>query len=137
MMEEEFYSTVKLASGEELIGKVCYLPDEDSLLIENPKIVQKLSKKRNGKQVEGFVLYDWLHSTYDNLFVIKMKHVITMTQLDEKIEMFYLSHINHYSVSNDEETSISIKANNFSKEMGYLGSVTKAKKFLEDIYKKS
>ena len=49
MMEEEFYSTIKLSSGEEIIGKVCYLPDEDSLLIENPMIVEKLSQKRNGR----------------------------------------------------------------------------------------
>ena len=137
MMEDEFYSSIKLTSGEELIAKVSYLPDEDCLLVENPKVVEKLSKRKNNKQVEGFILHDWLQSTYDNLFVIKMRDVITMTELDEKIELFYLSHIKHYATSNEDEASISIKANNFSKEMGYLGSVTKVKKFLEDIYKKS
>lgn len=137
MMEDEFYSSIKLTSGEELIAKVSYLPDEDCLLVENPKVVEKLSKRKNNAQVEGFILHDWLQSTYDNLFVIKMKDVITMTELDEKIELFYLSNIKHYNKTSEDETSVSIKANNFSKEMGYLGSVTKVKKFLEDIYKKS
>lgn len=137
MMEDEFYSSIKLTSGEELIAKVSYLPDEDCLLVENPKVVEKLSKRKNNTQVEGFILHDWLQSTYDNLFVIKMKDVITMTELDEKIELFYLSNIKHYNKTSEDETSVSIKANNFSKEMGYLGSVTKVKKFLEDIYKKS
>ena len=29
-MEEEFYATIKLVTGEELVSKVCYMPDEDS-----------------------------------------------------------------------------------------------------------
>jgi hypothetical protein len=45
MMEEEFFSTIKLSSGEEIVAKVCYLPDEDSLLVENPMLVEKLSQK--------------------------------------------------------------------------------------------
>ena len=45
MMEEEFYSTIKLTSGEELISKVCYLPEEDSLLLDNPMLVEKHIQK--------------------------------------------------------------------------------------------
>jgi len=136
MMEEEFYSTLKLTSGEEIIAKVCYLPDEDSLLVEHPMLVEKLTQKKNGNTVQGFVLKEWIHSTYDSLFVIKMEQVITMTELDKKIEIFYLKNLNN----SPEETlsnSINIKPNKFSKEMGYLGSVKETKKFLEEIYKKS
>ena len=133
-MEEEFFSTIKLSSGEEIIAKVCYLPDENSLLVE------KLSQKKNGKPVEGFILKDWIHSTYDSLFVIKMEQVITMTELDKRIESFYLNNLN--DDSNEEllselNNSINVKPNKFSKQMGYLGSVKETKRFLEEIYKKS
>jgi hypothetical protein len=140
MMEEEFFSTIKLSSGEEIIAKVCYLPDEDSLLVENPMLVEKLTQKKNGRSLEGFILKDWIHSTYDSLFVIKMEQVITMTELDKKIEIFYLNNLNNNSVeesSNESDNSINIKPNRFSKQMGYLGSVKETKKFLEEIYKKS
>lgn len=135
MMEEEFFTTIKLTSGEEIIAKVSYLPDEDSLLVENPMIVEKIIQKKNGKSVQGFVLKDWIHSTYDSLFVIRMEQVITMTELDKKIEVFYLNNLNN----NEEysEDTIDIKPKSFSKKMGYLGSVKETKKFLEDIYKKS
>ena len=133
MMEEEFFSTIKLSSGEEIVAKVCYLPDEDSLLVENPMLVEKLSQKKNGKSLNGFVLKDWIHSTYDALFVIKMEQVITMTELDKRIEVFYLNNLNN----KEENECISVNPNNFSKEMGYLGSVKQTKQFLEDIYKKS
>jgi hypothetical protein len=137
MMEEEFYSTIKLISGEELIAKVCYLPEEDSLLLESPMVVEKLLQKRSGKSIEGFILKDWLHSTYDSIFVIKMKQVITMTELDKRIESFYLNNLKGTTPEESIDDSISIKPKEFSKQMGYLGSVKETKEFLEDIYKRS
>lgn len=139
MMEEEFFSTIKLTSGEEIIAKVCYLPDEDSLLVENPMLVEKLSQKKNGKSFDGFVLKDWIHSTYDSLFVIKMEQVITMTELDKRIEIFYLNNLsdNPKDQSIESDDPIKVRPDKFSKQMGYLGSVKETKKFLEEIYKKS
>jgi hypothetical protein len=140
MMEEEFYSTLKLTSGEEIIAKVCYLPDEDSLLVEHPMLVEKLTQKKNGNTVQGFVLKEWINSTYETLFVIRMEQVVTMSELDKKIEVFYLNNLNDTpedESSNESEDPISIKPKKFSKQMGYLGSVKETKKFLEDIYKKS
>jgi hypothetical protein len=136
MMEEEFYSTLKLTSGEEIIAKVCYLPEEDSLLVEHPLLVEKLTQKKNGNTVQGFVLKEWISSTYESLFVIRMNQVVTMTELDKKIRTFYLNNLTDPDESESEDT-IDIKPKNFSKRMGYLGSVKEAKKFLEDIYKKS
>ena len=102
-------------------------------------LVEKLSQKRNGKPFDGFVLKNWINSTYDSLFVIRMEQVVTMTELDKRIEMFYLNNINdttEESYDSDEDSN-KVKPNNFSKQMGYLGSVKETKKFLEEIYKKS
>lgn len=135
MMEEEFYSTIKLTSGEEIIAKVCYLPEENSLLIENPKVVEKITHKKNGKSINGFTLKDWIISTYDTLFIIKMEQIITMTELDKKIEVFYLNNLN--TQVEEINNGIDINPKNFTKKMGYLGSVKETKKFLEDLYNKS
>lgn len=137
MMEEEFYSTLKLTSGEEIIAKVCYLPDEDSILVEHPMLVEKISQKKNGDTVKGFVLKEWIDSTYETLFVIRMNQVVTMSELDKKIEVFYLNNVNNKDEKYDTDDSVVIKPKNFSKRMGYLGSVKETKKFLEDIYKRS
>jgi hypothetical protein len=131
MMEEEFYSTIKLSSGEEIIAKVCYLPEEESILVENPKLVDSKNTNKNGKQVNGFILKDWINSTYDNMFVIKMNQIITMTELDERIQEYYLTNINKNYVPED---SINVKPNTFSNRMGYLGSVRETKKYLENIF---
>ncbi len=130
-MEEEFYSTLKLASGEEIVAKVCYLPDEDSLLVANPMLVEKVTKRKKGKDVSGFVLKEWIHSTYDDMFVIKMEHIVTMTELDKNIEEFYIN------VLENDDQGPDIKLERFSRRMGYLGSVKETKTFLEKIYKNS
>ena len=140
MMEEEFYSTIKLSSGEEIICKVCYLPNEDSLLIEDPRVVEKLSHKRNGRNHEGFILKDWINSTYENMFVIKMNQVITITELDKRIETFYLNTlrgVTYEGPDRESDDSVNVKVSKFSKQMGYLGSVKENKEFLEDIFKRS
>ena len=130
-MEEEFYSTLKLASGEEIVAKVCYLPDEDSLLVANPMLVEKVVKKRKGRSVGGFVLKEWINSTYDDMFVIKMEQIITMTELDKNIEEFYLN------ILETGEQGTDVKPEKFSRRMGYLGSVKETKMYLEKVYKSS
>ena len=93
-MEDEFYATIKLTSNEEIIAKVCYLTDEDCLLVEKPLLVTRANQKRNGRLVEGFSLSDWVVSSYEELFIIKMEQVVTLTELDERILLFYERHLN-------------------------------------------
>ena len=130
-MEEEFYATIKLVSGEELVSKVCYLTDEDSLLLEKPLLVDKVTQKKSGRVIEGFSLREWIASTYDDMFIIEMSQVMTISELDKRIEAYYVLSVN----SPDEFTPDS--KNNLSKEMGYLGSVEETKKKLESLFNKS
>lgn len=130
-MEDEFYSTIKLVTGEEIVAKVCYMEEEHSLLLENPKKVTEIKQRKNGETVEGFVLVDWIHSTYENMFVLPMERVLTMSELDKRIERYYLSIID----GNDEEDIGKVQPSKLNQRMGYLGSVKEMKKTLEKIYK--
>ena len=53
-MEEEFYATVKLISGEEIVSKVVYLEDEDKVLLENPLQVQAAKQRKGQLEISGF-----------------------------------------------------------------------------------
>ena len=127
-MEDEFYATIKLTSNEEIIAKVCYLTDEDCLLVEKPLLVTRANQKRNGRLVEGFSLSDWVVSSYEELFIIKMNQVVTVTESDERIVGFYERHL-----SDEQDSSVS----KMSKEMGYLGNVNDQKKKLEKLFNNS
>ena len=130
-MEEEFYATIKLVSGEEIVSKVCYMTDEDSLLLDNPLLVEKVSQKKLGRNIEGFSLKEWISSSYDDMFIIEMNSVVTISELDERILAYYIMNVN--KLNSDEESN----SNLLSKEMGYLGSVEDTKKKLESLFNKS
>tara|TARA_A100001234_G_scaffold209909_1_gene209198 strand:- start:228 stop:620 length:393 start_codon:yes stop_codon:yes gene_type:complete len=130
-MEEEFYSTIKLSTGEELVAKVCYLPEEDSLLVEKPMLVEALTQKKNGKRVEGFILKEWIRSSYDDMFIVKMEQIVTMSELDEKIKRFYLGNLDK-----DYQDENKIKPKKL-KNNGYVGSVEEVKNSLESLFKRS
>ena len=136
-MEPDFIATIKLTTGEELISKVSYMPDDDSLVLENPMSVTRIDQQKKNIRVNGFALTEWIHSTFDHMFVLPKQHVITMTEIeDKKISEFYTesvrrhtSEINHFRESYDPQS--------FTREMGHLGSVKNTKRFLEDLYKRS
>jgi hypothetical protein len=130
-MEEEFFAAIKLTTGEELIAKVCYMNEEDTLLVDNPMVVKKIVQKKGGLAIEGFHLKEWMTATYDNLFIIKMNQVVTITELDKKIEVFYLQHLQQ------DDNPIQNIEKGLTRQMGYLGSVQETKKLLENIYNNS
>ena len=136
-MEEEFIATIKLTTGEELISKVSYMPDDDSLVLENPMAVTGIDQQKKNVRVNGFALSEWIRSTFDNMFVLPKEHVITMTEVeDKKIQHFYNETVKRHIV---ELTSFkeASEPQQFTRSMGHLGSVNKTKTFLEDLYKRS
>lgn len=129
-MEEEFLATLKLLSGEEIVAKVCYVEDEDVLIIENPRIVVPVETKRNNMLVKGFTFESWMNATYDEMFIIKREHILTITELDSRIQKFY-----EKSLREDPQgDTLKVESKN---QNGYIASIKEARKSLEDIFKRS
>ena len=83
-MEEEFYATIKLVNGEEIVAKVSFMPDDDSLVLENPLEVVPVQQQRSQDvQINGFTLVEWIRSTFDQMFVLPRQQVLTMTETDK------------------------------------------------------
>ena len=136
-MEPDFIATIKLVTGEELLSKVSYMPDDDSLVLENPMEVTRIDQTKKNIRVAGFSLNEWIHSTFDHMFVLPKKHVLTMTEVEDKnIENFYNISVARHTV---ELTQFKESQNphQFTRDMGHLGSVNKTKQSLEDLYKRS
>lgn len=132
-MEEEFYATLKLLSGEEIIAKVCYFPDEDKILLDRPLQVETAKQKKGNLEVTGFSLKEWMTATFDEMFIIRRDHILTMTELDDTIQEFYEKSL--CKINNGK--NLAGVGNKLPRRAGYLGSIKEMKKSLEDIYKKS
>ena len=132
-MEEEFYATVKLLSGEELVAKVCYLPEEDKIMLEKPLMVENAKQKKGQVEVTGFALKEWISATFDQMFIIKRDHILTMSEIEGDIVEFYEKTLNRL----ESGKSLAGRGDKLSRGSGYLGSVKEMKKTLEDIFNKS
>ena len=128
MIEDDFYCTVKLKSGEEIFAKVAASEEEDRtmLLISHPIIVQELKSKMG---VVGYKIEPWLKTTTDDMFVIKLDDVLTMSESSD-IEMIMM--YQDYIRSSNKNTTNQHKLN---RRMGYIANINDAKEILEKIFK--
>ncbi len=132
-MEEEFYATIKLVSGEEIVSKVCYLPDEDKIMLDKPLVVENAKQRKGQLEVSGFSLKEWISATFDNMFIINRSHVMTITEIEGEIADFYEKTLNRLETGK----SLAGRGNKLPRGSGYLGSIKEMKKTLEDIFDKS
>lgn len=135
-MEDEFYATIKLISGEEVVAKVSYITEEKSIFLFQPMLVEMVKQRKHGQTVEGFHLVEWLHATYDDSFIIPMEKIITISELDKRIERYYINIIEGEEEETDEEPG-RVPSDQLTTRMGYLGSINETKKALENIFKRS
>ena len=130
MIEDDFYCTLKLKTGEEIFAKVAATEEDDRtlLLVTNPIIVSEI-KGRSG--VMGYKIEPWLKTTTEDMFIINMEDVLTMTESSD-IEMIsmYQSYCREYDKTRNNQSKI-------SRKMGYLSNVNDAKEILEKLFKNS
>ena len=130
MIEDDFYCTLKLKTGEEIFAKVAASEEEDKtlLIISNPIIVNEI-KGRTG--TVGYKLEPWLKTTTEDMFIINLEDVLTLSESsDIEMIMMYQSYIR----SNDKNRKSESKLN---RRMGYIANVNDAKEILENLYKNS
>lgn len=129
-MEEEFYSIIKLVSGEELFSLVSTDDnDGDPLLILQNPITIKMVESSQGIFIK---VKPWMELTPDNIFIVRPDKIITMTESkDEKLIEVYNNYI-------EEDDSIEVHTPSGktkpSRKMGYISSVEEARKSLENLY---
>ena len=76
MIEDDFYCTLKLKTGEELFAKVAASEEEGRtmLIVSNPIIVDEIKSKIG---VVGYKIEPWLKTTTEDMFIINLNDVLT------------------------------------------------------------
>ena len=128
MIEDDFYCTLKLKTGEEIFAKVAASEESDRtmLLVSHPIVVGEIKSKIG---VVGYKIEPWLKTTTDDMFILNMNDVLTMSESsDIEMIMMYQDYI---------RTANKPKGNNLTidRKMGRLGNVNDVKEILEKIFK--
>jgi len=128
-MGEEFYSIIKLISGEEIFALVSIDENDGDTLIILQCPVEIKTFHHHGNSVVK--VKPWIELSTDDLFVIRLDKVITMTESkDEKLIEIYTKYLED---DGTEDYTFSNKVD-ISSTMGYLSSVEDARKSLENLY---
>jgi len=126
-IEEDFYCTVKLKTGEEIFAKIAASEEDDRtlLIVSNPITVDEIKGKSG---VIGYKLEPWLKTSKEDMFIIDLKDVLTLSESsDIEMIMMYQTYVRQSLKNSTKESKI-------NRRMGYLANVNDAKEILEKIY---
>ena len=131
MMEDDFYATIKLKSGEEIFAKVGYSEEENRtfLLLDTPITIERI-KNRGG--LLGYRVEPWLKTSKDDLFIINMDDVMTLSE-SKDMETIHM----HQTFSLQQDNFFDNKQKKLDRKMGYISTIIEAKQSLEKVYNNS
>ena len=128
-MEEEFYGSIKLISGEEIFAEI--LPVEENgrtvLVLSDPVEIETVALG----SVEGLRMIPWIRClSKEGIVIVPMDKVITVVEACEESEV-----VDCYMKFVRQKNSTSSDKGKVSERMGYKSSVKEARAYLERIYK--
>lgn len=129
-IEEDFYATIKLVSGEEIFARVAASEEDDEtlLIISSPIVIGEI-RTRIG--TIGYKVEPWLKTTKDDMFIINLDKILTISESSDigMIQM-YQRFLKDYREEGNELSPSS----KLSREMGLLGNIDDEKRKLEKIF---
>lgn len=135
MMGEEFYSVIKLTTGEEIFSLISIDENDGDpiVILQNPVIMKMINHER-GMYVK---IKPWLDLPEDDFYIIRYDKIVTMTEIKNPmiINFYnkYLSDDKDSEMEDDFQDHLDGKVK-LSNKMGYVSSVEEARKKLEDLY---
>ena len=127
-IEDDFYATIKLKSGEEVFARVAASEEDDRtmLIIHTPVTFSEIKNKGG---LVGYKVEPWLKTTREDMFIVNMDNAITMSESSD-MEMIVM--YQHFLRDSQREMHHQHKLN---RRMGYISNVNDAKENLEKIFK--
>jgi hypothetical protein len=125
---DEFYASLKLVSGEEILALVVVdnTGKPENIVISNPVVCQEI--RSSGTNIPmGYKFEPWMKLTDDDTYVLPLEKVITLSQItSNEIVDTYKDVVEYgFKPTNPDLT----------KDMGYINSVSKARDLLEKLYR--
>ena len=128
-MGEEFYTVIKLITGEEIFALVTIDESEegDPIILMQTPVIMQIKTNHIGQYVK---IRPWLTIPTDDLFILKYDKVVTMSEVtDEQTIEFYNRYINNDDVDIELDGKVKV-----TDKMGYITTVDHARKHLENLY---
>ena len=125
---DEFYASLKLVSGEEILALVVVdnVGKPENIVISNPVVCKEI--RSSGTNIPmGYKFEPWMKLTDDDTYVLPLEKVITLSQITSTEIVDTYKDVVEYGFKESNP--------DLSRDMGYINSVSKARDILEKLYK--
>ena len=138
-MDNEFYATIKLISGEEIFSVVSVEENTENplIMLQNP-VTMKMVSTPEGSIVK---VKTWMNIPGEDPIVIRWDKVITVTEIKESsVITIYNNYLEdeRYDINTIGEVNRPHRNDvkrKLTNKMGYISTVDDARKYLEGVYK--
>jgi len=135
-MNESFYATLKLVTGEEILAEITSMNENgsDFFLVNDPIVVSENVQidHQKGIAVSGLIPKRWQLYANDSMTIINKNHVVSVSELDKFGSEFYSKALIAARMSSPIKRKVESSDN-----VGYVGKVSDSRKYLEKMYEKS
>lgn len=135
-MNESFYATLKLVTGEEILAEITSMNENgsDFFLVNDPIVVSENVQidHQKGIAVSGLIPKRWQLYANDSMTIINKNHVVSVSELDKFGSEFYSKALIAARLSSPIKRKVESSDN-----VGYVGKVSDSRKYLEKMYEKS
>ena len=133
-MGEEFYSVIKLISGEEIFALVSIDNDQENpvVILQNPLVMKVMSSSRGGY----IKVNRWIELSSEDIFIMRLDRILTMSESnDAKLIAIYDNFIADEQGELTFDVSQPTGEVEITNTMGYISSAEDARKKFEEIFK--
>ena len=133
-MGEEFYSIIKLISGEEIFALISIDHDQEDpiVILQNP-LVMKMINSPKGSYIK---VNRWIELSSDDIFMMRLDRILTMTESrDAKLIAIYDNFIEDEEDERTVDISLPSQEVEITNTMGYISSVENARHKFEELFK--
>ena len=131
---EDFYASIKLVTGEEILTQVLHDESDDVIIIANAIEVEELNVSPAPGVFQCMITpHMWMKFSGEDSFIIRIEHILTITELSSKGLSFYKKClVRALQPSNNPMIDNRVEA---EEQKGYVSSVDDAREYFEYLYR--
>lgn len=131
---EDFYASIKLVTGEEILTQVLHDVEDDVIIIANAIEIEEMNVATSPGVFQCMITpHMWMKFSGEDSFILKKEHILTITELSKDGLSFYkkcLARALH--PSNNPMVDNRVEAD---EQKGYVSSVDDARQYFEYLYR--
>ena len=143
--DEQFFGTIKLITGEEVLGEILVSEDPDTkqdlIFIQNPaktKIVELDAEDEQQRVAMGFIR--WMNFSDEDFYIVAEDKILTVAPLSTEAPIMYQFFVKQElgpakKKANPMAPDVVSEPSELNYKQGYIGTVEEARKKLEDLFK--